>query len=152
MDAWREQLQKNLIEQHGTTKGLELYTKYESVFPLNYQDNCSPEVAAADIQNLEMLSEKNPLELDFYQLTGKVEYALHFKLFQFGKPITLSDIVPALENLDLRIISEYPYKITLNNHAIWISDFGVVYAREITFDFEKVRHIFRETIKQTQRA
>ena len=62
----------------------------------------------------------------FYRLLEEDEHFIHFKLFRVGKGLPLTDVLPLLENMGLRVIEERPYKLTLPSHTIvWISDFGV---------------------------
>ena len=37
--------------------------------------------------------------------------ALHLRLYRRGEPVAMSDLVPMLENFDLRILNERPYRI-----------------------------------------
>ncbi|TAK77236.1 MAG: NAD-glutamate dehydrogenase [Gammaproteobacteria bacterium] len=141
--TWKEQLQNKLIQQYGNKKGLALSQKYEKAFPAGYSDEYSIEMAVNDIAYLEQLSPGNPLMILFYFAPEK-EHPLHLRLFQWQHPIPLSDVLPMLENLDLRTYNERPNKITLDQEkTIWISDFAVVYTKA-TFDLEEVKSLFQE--------
>lgn len=142
--TWKELLQNKLIQKHGNKKGLELSKKYSQGFPPGYRDEYRPEIAVDDIDYIEQLSTGNPLEISFYFAPDRDEYPLHLRLFQWQKPIPLSDILPMLENLDLRTYKQRPHKITLdNNQYVWISDFSVVYTKSI-FEINQVTDLFQE--------
>ena len=141
--TWKERLQNKLVQQHGNKKGLTLYKKYSDVFDAGYTDDYSDDVAVSDIDYIELLSADNPLEMRFYMAPER-EYPLHLRLFQWQKPIALSDILPMLENLDLRTYNERPCKITLGDDLfIWISDFAVTYTKA-PFDIDKVAALFQD--------
>lgn len=143
--TWNEQLQNKLIEEHGNKKGLELSRKYAQSFPPGYIDEYPIEIAASDIGHIEALSDKKPLGICLYLASDKHEYPIHIRLFQFHRPIPLSDVLPMLENLDLRTMNDRPSRITVNGQQknVWISDFTVTYNNP-DFDLEKIRALFED--------
>ena len=141
--TWKEQLQKTLTQQHGNKKGSNLNKKYSASFDASYIDDYAVDIAASDVDYMELLSDTNPLELHFY-IAPEKECPLHLRLFQWKNPIPLSDILPMLENLDLRTYNERPCKITLSNaHPVWISDFAVTYTKA-SFEIDKVAQLFQD--------
>lgn len=142
--TWKEQLQKGLIKQYGQKNGLRLGDKFIPLLPHGYCDDYSVDIARSDIAYLERLSDENPLEINFYFSPDETDPHLHLRLFQWQKPSSLSDILPMLENLDLRTDSERPNKIVLNqNESAWISDFSIAYVKS-SFDMARVKDLFQE--------
>lgn len=127
--TWNEQLLNTLINVHGKKKGAELNHKYSQSFPRGYTDEYSVDFAVNDIDYLEKLSENNTLCIDLYYAPEKYEHPLHLRLYQWQNAITLSDVLPMLEHLDLRTYNERPYKIELRMESIWISDFAIEYTK-----------------------
>ncbi len=83
--------------------------------------------------------------MSLYRPVEDPEDVLRFKLFRKGATIPLSDVVPILENMGLRIISERPYEITpKNGGTIWINDYRMVHAKGQAFVTEDVKEIFQE--------
>lgn len=97
----------------------------------------------------ERLSNDNPLEIDLYEKPEDKEYPLHLTLFQFGKFIPLSDILPILENMDLRTFKEQTDQFKADNKTIWVSDFTVTFAHAAKLDIKPVEHLFEEGLVQT---
>lgn len=124
-NSWKKNLETLLIKRFGAKKGGLFYNKYASSFPPSYIDECSEEVATTDIQQLEKLNNDHRMEIELYENDADKEFPLHIRLFQYGNPIPLSDILPMLENMDLRTYYEHPYKISLDAAKYWISDFSV---------------------------
>jgi glutamate dehydrogenase len=146
--TWNEQLQANLIKEYGNKKGQQLSKKYGHAFPHGYSDEYSATMATQDIGLMEGLNDDHRLQVKFYLTTEKTDYPLHLRLFQWQHPYSLSDVLPMLENLDLRTESEHPNKITLNeNECVWISDFAVVYKKG-PLDIEKIRHLFEDAFSK----
>lgn len=141
--TWIEQLQNKLNEEHGKKKGEALGKKYFPAFPHEYDEERSIVGAFEDIEYMEKLSPEHLLEINFY-LSHDKSHRLHLRLYQWEAPIPLSDILPMLENMDLRTDTEHPYKIELSStQCIWISDFTVLYPKA-AFDIEKGERLFRE--------
>lgn len=142
--TWKEQLQDRLIQKYGNKKGTSLNNKYAQSFPSSYIDDYQVSMALSDIDYIEKLSTENPLEISFYFAPDNTENPLHLRLFQWEKPIPLSDILPMLENLNLRTDNERPHKITLKNkQTIWISDFAVIYTKG-SLEIDKINELFQE--------
>ncbi len=141
---WNTQLEKKLIAEYGKKTALVLVEKYAHAFPAIYYDEYPVEAAVLDIQHLEQISDKRPLHLGFY-ISPKPdeEHLLHLRLYQWQQAIALSDILPILENLGLRINNESLFKITAQQQPpIWISDFAVVY--QTKFAIDQIAVIFQD--------
>jgi glutamate dehydrogenase len=141
--SWKEQLQKALIQQMGPKRGAALSEKYASAFSASYLEDYACDAAVSDIAHIETLSQDHPVSLFFYLAPNQ---ALHLRLFQFNEPLPLFDTLPMLENMDLRIINERPYKISLKESQCWISDCSVAYTKSI--QIEQIKDIFQETFIQ----
>lgn len=142
--TWMEKLQNALVKEFGDRKEKLLYTRYKTAFLLSYQDACSVDIAVADILQIEQLSSDKLFQIDFYILPGKVENALHLRLFQYNKAIPLSDILPILDNMGLRVFDERPYKIQLPETSVYISDFSVAYIENNVVDIQKIKLLFQD--------
>lgn len=144
---WNKQLQERLIKKFGPKQGASLYAKYANAFGSTYRDSCSPRRAASDIKRIERLSAESPLAIRLYMLREATDYPLHIRSFQWQQPTPLSDILPVLENLDLRTYDERTYKIVVDNHTIWIRDFSLSYINN-SLDVKAVRNVFEEAVIQ----
>ncbi len=52
------------------------------------------------------------------------------RLYRQGEPVVLSDVLPILENLGLRIIAEEPFRIDSDDgRVVWIHEFTLAPAR-----------------------
>lgn len=143
--TWGEDLNKALIEQDGEENGNELYKRYGAGFPAGYQETFLPRVAVVDIDYFESLSDAKPLGMSLYRNIEDSEETVRFKLFRMNFTIPLSDVVPILENMGLKIISERPYAINLKEErSIWINDYRMVRPKGKFIDIEAVRDIFQD--------
>lgn len=141
---WNEQLHNLLIKKFGNKQGLLLSKKYAQSFIGSYSNDYPASTALNDIEYIEHLSATNQLGTHLYMQTEPSSYPLHLRIFQWQKPIPLSDVLPMLENLDLRTNNEDQHKIILNDqHTIWISDFSLAYNQK-NLDLNATKQLFQD--------
>ncbi len=144
--TWKEELKSKLIKQFGDKKGSALDKKYSRAFPATYTDTFITEVALSDISYLEQMSAEKSLMLNFYFSEGNADYPLRLRIFQWQNPAPLSDVLPMLENMDLKTFSENSYTISLDGGKdVWISDLYIKYNRT-SFDLAKTRALFEDAL------
>jgi len=123
--TWQDDLKEVLFSHYGEEDGNELYRRYSKAFPASYKENFSSLIAMIDIGHIErMIKNKMVLDMSLYKpIEGSDEF-FRFKLFHDSKPIILSDVVPMLENLGVRILNERPYKVRKQRaNGVWINDY-----------------------------
>jgi len=83
--------------------------------------------------------------LRFYRSIEPNSSELKLKLFHQDGALLLSDLIPILENMGLKVAEEYPYKVTPPaENAFWLYDFTLIYAQQKNFDPEKYRERFAD--------
>lgn len=142
--TWKTILENKLIKHYGQTNGFALCNKYNNGFSRSYMDSYSVDQAFNDIPYLERLSEKKTVQLDLYRPDTIAENCLHLRIFQWKNLVSLSDIIPILENFDLRVENERSFKVKLaNRQQVWISDFVVSYLKT-SFKASEIKEIFHQ--------
>jgi glutamate dehydrogenase len=140
--SWNDELRTQLIEEFGEAEGLNYFTKYRKAFPSSYTEYYLPSTAIDDIKKIETLSSENPLGMIFYK-TGKA--GLRLKIFHSEHAIALSDVLPTLENMGLRINGERPHEIIFRDGSVvWLSDFNMEYASNKDIDVVTLKENFQE--------
>lgn len=144
--TWQDDLRDALEEHCGEERGHDLLNRYQYAFPAGYQEAFQAQVAVLDIEYFETLSEEHPLAMSLYRPLEEAAEIIRFKLFRKGATIPLSDVVPILENMGLRIISERPYEINLHNgeDSIWINDYRMVHQKSASFNLDEIKEAFQE--------
>ncbi|OGT56643.1 MAG: NAD-glutamate dehydrogenase [Gammaproteobacteria bacterium RIFCSPHIGHO2_12_FULL_43_28] len=147
--SWSDDLKDQLIKRYGEYEGLKFSTKFSKAFPASYTEDYTPREALADIEHIEALSETEPLGMLFSKQEDRPGI-INMKLFHAEETIVLSDVLPILENMGLRIIGERPHEVKLKNgSAIWINDFAMAYAGAGTVDIEDIKDIFQASFTKT---
>lgn len=141
--TWQDHLMAALVDLYGEEQGIRLYHKYSDAFTLSYRDDFIARTAAFDIQYMESLTPERTLAMSFYRPLE--EKNLRFKLFQPNDSIPLSDIIPMLECMGLRVIGERPYEVrSRNGNVIWINDFSMVHQGGVELNTDDVKEIFQD--------
>src|SRR3546814_5545578 len=83
--------------------------------------------AVEDIHHIETAIATNDLAMNLYRPAGAPPDELRFKIYVLDRPVPLSDILPMLENMGLRVIGEVPFDIDVSDRKapVWIHDFGM---------------------------
>ncbi len=109
---WHSELSSALTQHFGESQGRRLHLKYADAFTAGYAERYDARAAADDIADLESLGDVTPLATRLYRLPEDPADTVRLKLFHRGPPLPLSDVVPTLENLGLRVLNEFPYPVT----------------------------------------
>jgi glutamate dehydrogenase len=133
---WHDTLRDQLVQRHGEAAGLDLAGRFARALPMGYIEEVSPELAAADVERLAQLNADNDLSLQLYQ---RGDTDLRFKLYRFGQDISLSDALPLMENLGLRIRTEHPYVVHAGHDTIHIQDFEIEARSNVQVDSVRAR-------------
>ncbi len=139
---WTDELKRVLTQHYGEAEGLRRYEKYSKAFPTSYTETYSAEEALKDIEKMESLKAQTALAMRFNRVPGTDELSL--KLFHAEQTIVLSDVLPILENMGLKIIGESPYCVKLKDGSpIWINDFDMTYVSNKDINVVDIRDIFK---------
>ena len=143
--SWADELHDALLDRFGEEKGAGLFRRYGEAFRADYREAYSARVAVLDVEKMERI-EDNGIEMSLYRPLEAEEGRLHFKLFQLGrKPVALSDALPMLENMGLKVEDEHPSKIKRTDAPrVWLHDFGLLHGEGPEFDPDRIEGIFRD--------
>ncbi len=128
-----------------------LNLKNDNFFSEEYQQQYSINDAKNDILKLINLKEHN-IDLHLFKSPHEQKEntaVFHLKIYSRGTGVPLYKMVPVLRNMDLNIISEIPYAVSLNgkNTTHTVHDF--LFHQKISSDshspsFEHIQHHFEE--------
>ncbi|MBB5190607.1 glutamate dehydrogenase [Silvimonas terrae] len=122
---WQDELRYSLLQHSGEEVGAARYQRYQRAFPPAYTSDFNARVAVYDIDALEELSEISPLAATLTPASRTDTRQWRIKLFH-GKDIAISDYIPLLENLAVRVLDERPYVLQMEDGArVWIIDIGI---------------------------
>ena len=150
---WHDELREILTQRHGEERGLKLASRYGRALPAGYIEEVTPFIAANDVEAAAALRGPEDIRLSLYRPRRRhAEGTLRFKLFRFGSHIALSDALPMMENMGLRILSEHPYEMKLGGSDIYIQDFEVVPRVRTDLDVDSVKDAFQVAFERIWRG
>jgi glutamate dehydrogenase len=147
---WQDELTDQLAQRHGEEQGLKLAARYGRALPAGYIEEVSPAVAATDVEHLAALSGHDDLRLSLYRSRRK-DGGLRFKFYRLNDDIPLSDALPMMENMGLRVISEHPYRIEYDGSVAYIQDFEVE-TSQADLDVDRLDENFEEAFARIWRG
>ncbi len=148
---WHDELRDILVRKHGEDKGLRLAGRYGKALPAGYIEEVTAHIAASDVEAAAALKNADDIRMSLYRSRGEKD-TLRFKLFRYGAPITLTEVLPMLENMGLKILSEHPYEMHLGDDVIVIQDFEVQPAGRFDFDLDQIRDTFQTSFERIWRG
>lgn len=144
--TWTDDLHAHLVETYGEEQGNYLFDRYRHSFSTAYTSYYNSRFAVIDIKYLEALQATQKLQMNFYKPIDEDTEHYRIKLYQLNQTIPLSDILPIIENLGLRAISERPFLVSDNKNQIqsWINEFALVYPSQTELNLDSIRDTFQE--------
>jgi glutamate dehydrogenase len=123
---WDDDLRAALIAALGEARGNVLFRQFAGALPASYRDEVAARAAVPDLEMMSCLSADRPLGMALYRPLEAEPGTLRFKLFHLGGPVTLSDSLPMLERMGLRVIDERPHSVSPPGQpSVWLHDFGI---------------------------
>ncbi|EKV32115.1 NAD-specific glutamate dehydrogenase, large form [Caenispirillum salinarum AK4] len=111
---WSDHLESALFQAKGEETGARLFRRYGHAFPSFYRERFTVQAAVADIDRIEaMVSEDRSLGMNLYRPVEVPETQVRFKIYHADAAVSLSDILPMLENMGFRVIGEVPFEIRI---------------------------------------
>ncbi len=150
---WEDDLRTSLVDAFGEARGIALHREYGAAFPASYREDFPARSAVPDVQMMAGLSEANPLGLSLYRPLEAAPGTLRFKLFHRGAPLALSDSLPMLERMGLRVLEDRPYRVHVAGAApVWLHDFGLSAGADSELDVDAIDENFEDTFARVYRG
>ncbi|MDQ3250745.1 MAG: NAD-glutamate dehydrogenase, partial [Actinomycetota bacterium] len=151
--SWTDSLYDAMIEQCGEEQGIELFRKYRDAFSPGYRAGFLPRTAVSDVQRMETLKSDDDLGMSLYHPIEESQDFLGFKLFRLGDQVSLSEILPLLEDMGVEVVDERPHEVKpAGSPPVWIYDFGLVHEAGGELQTGEVKEIFQDAFVRAWRG
>jgi glutamate dehydrogenase len=145
MRRWEDDLHAALLERLGEERANQLSRRYGNAFPASYHEEYTARDAVTDIQMIESLDPATDLGMNLHVREGGRPGMINFKIYRRGSGVPLSDSVPILERLGVRVQYEHPHKVEpAGAAAVRVVDFGLVPPAGAELDIARVRQAFHD--------
>ena len=122
---WDDELRDALIEAEGEARGIELFKRWATPFPPAYRERVAARAAVPDMRRSRRCRKTRRWR---WRCTGRSRRApgvLRFKVYRLGEPVVLSDSLPMLEHMGLRVLDERTHRVEPRETAAdRMHDFG----------------------------
>ena len=151
---WADDLRDAVLEQYGEERGTELFRRYGDAFPAGYREDYAARAAVYDLGVMDGLSPAAALAMNLYAPVEARAGTLRFKVFHFGSAVPLSESLPMLERMGVKVREERPYRVDpqgngeVASHPIWITDFGLELPEGLEVDIDRVKGVFQDAFAQ----
>ena len=150
---WHDELRDRLVKLHGEDEGARLAHRFGKALPANYIEEVTPDVAAHDVELAAALRDADDIRLALTESLRKPG-TLQFKVFRLGRDIALSEVLPLLENLGVRVLTEQLYELAVGDDTLYIQSLIVAPtgADSGSVDLAQVGQSFRDAFEAVWRG
>jgi glutamate dehydrogenase len=129
-DEQREKIERGASKSGAVTVGAESATeqghRFAGVFPEAYKEDFGASDALVDLRKVQALRTEGDLDMSFYVPTDAEPGERRFKLYWAGPGVSLSRVLPVLQQMGVEVIDERPYELRPQDGTKWwIYDFGL---------------------------
>ena len=138
--TWNDRLLERLVEGFDEARARGLFDRWADRFPPTYKASTDVDLAVRDILRFEELEASDePFVIGLSNQTRDEETLTRVRVYKVGGRVELSDFVPTLESLGLRVIEEVPTTLLGEEGAErFLHDFGVLGADQRPLEVEAV--------------
>ncbi|MBA3618354.1 MAG: NAD-glutamate dehydrogenase [Acidothermales bacterium] len=126
--TWADDFGDAVLDQCGEESAARLAKRYAQAFPEAYKEDFPARTAVADLLRLEALRGDGALGMNLYEPFGARQGERRFKLYRIGGAVSLTHVLPRLQDMGVEVVDERPYEVTpLDGPSAWVYDFGLRY-------------------------
>ena len=126
----------------------QLRQRFLDHIPPIHQSRFDDKTVQDDIERLLSLTTSQPMIWHLYQSVTDAENQLHLKLYGNLQPVTLSDVLPVLENFGVSVITAQTYTFDLSGQPIWMQEYELTLAHVDNVDMKVVRSQFEGSLQE----
>jgi len=146
--SWTDHLRDSLVTACGEERGMSFFHAYRRAFRSSYRERYTASAAIADVRKVDEVLDTSALGMSLYRPIEASEKTVRFKVYHEERAIPLSDVLPMLEHMGLRVMDEIPYAVTPEiggRRRVMIHDFGLEARDGSDIDLSAIRENFQQT-------
>ncbi len=125
--TWEDRLEELLVTRHGAERGRALARRFAPRLPDHYKAQTDVALALGDVESLERLeTSEQPFVVSLQNEPAASRRLTRVGLYRRGEAARLSELVPVLEALGLRVVEERPTRLVGVERETHVQDFGVL--------------------------
>jgi glutamate dehydrogenase len=147
--TWEDRLERRLAGHVGEAEGRTLAARYASLLPDYYKTATPPADAAGDVLRFEQLGPDNPYEFALVNERGGPEPLTRLKLYKIGGKTALTDLLPIIEDVGLKVVEEIPTRLqdASGEGGYYLHDIGVLGPHGRQLDLDAVGALVADAVR-----
>ena len=128
LDERRQHLGEGMTQADARVEesATELGERLTGRFPEAYKEDFSAAEGLTDLHYLDALSDADDIAMSFYVPDDAGAGERRFKLFLLREGVTLSKLLPVLQQMGVEVVDQRPYELHRDDGSLcWIYDFGL---------------------------
>ncbi|MDX6225855.1 MAG: glutamate dehydrogenase [Frankiales bacterium] len=122
--TWNDDLADSALEMLGEARASELVRLWGDAYPEAYKEDFPARIGVLDLDRLDRLGDD--LVTALYRPAGAAPGERRFKLFRRGPALSLSAVMPVLQNMGVEVTDERPYELEPSDGTrAYVYDFGL---------------------------
>lgn len=143
--SWEDDLAEAIVEQCGEERSRTLGGVFGEAFPEGYKADFPARTAVADLRRLDELTGGEDTSINLYEPYSAEPGERRLKIYRLGDPISLSRVLPLLQNMGVEVVDERPYEIRAGDERrFWIYDLGLRYVPPEDVPEEAIKDLFQD--------
>ncbi len=142
--SWTDDLGDAIVDQCGEENAAALTNRYAGAFPEGYKSDFPARTACADLKRLEALNQPGQISINLYEPYDAEPGERRLKIYRNGPPISLSHVLPLLQDMGVEVVDERPYPVDAEGSRSWIYDLGLRYEPTSSVDESQIRELFQD--------
>jgi len=134
----------------------EVVPAWSQAFPAGYRDRYDAGEALADVAEIGRLGAATPVALRVYRGPADPADWLRFKIYREGEAVPLADVLPFVEHMGLKALSEEGFALTpageRGQRQVWVHEFVAEDPGAGRLPFETVKPVFEAAFSAVWRG
>jgi glutamate dehydrogenase len=152
--AWADDLAAAIVAQCGEEGSGTLSRRYAGAFTEGYKADFPARTAVADLVRLDRLTDDGEISINLYKPYDAAPGERRLKVYRLGPPISLSHVLPLLQNMGVEVVDERPYEVTPPDAPRrWIYDLGLRHdPSSVVVAGDKIKELFQDAFSAVWRG
>jgi glutamate dehydrogenase len=147
--TWSDDLETTVRRRVAPDEAAAILAVWSDAFPTAYRERYRAAEGLADLAAIARLGQGAPIAVRAFREAADSVLSFRFKLYREGEPIALADVLPVLDNMGLKALSEEGFALNPGaadgaRRTIWVHEFALEDPRGERLSFETVRGVFED--------
>ena len=147
--TWSDDFEAVVRRRAAPDEAAAILTVWDGAFPPGYRDRYAPPEGLADLAAIGRMDIGASVGVRAFRLADDSARCFRFKLYSKGEPAVLTDVLPILDDMGLKALSEdgfplAPLTADGSRGVVWVHEFALEDPRGERLSFDAVRGVFED--------